>query len=98
MKRIIISLHVKMISSSFIKLLLCSILTSRQAIFLLQQQKERETHTHGCHLNTCKTPFATTERRERERERERKGSLQALLLHSRCDPSVSSGNLLKCLP
>jgi len=33
---------------------------------------ETESHTHreGCHLKTCKTPFATTERRERERERE----------------------------
>jgi hypothetical protein len=31
---------------------------------------ETESHTHreGCHLKTCKTPFATTERRERERE------------------------------
>ncbi len=57
-------------------------------------ETERDTHTEGCHLKTCQTPFATTERRERERERER--SLQAVLLHSRCDPSASSGNLLTC--
>jgi hypothetical protein len=55
---------------------------------------ETESHTHreGCYLKTCKTPFATTERRERER------SLQAIPLHCRCDPSAYSRNLLKCLP
>jgi hypothetical protein len=51
-------------------------------ISFARTETERETHTECCHLKTCKTPFATTERRQRERER----SFQALLLHSRSDP------------